>query len=80
MKTFPHTQARGMALVEAVVASAVLAVGVLGAARLSLHAQASAREARALMLAQTLVGEALDCALAGEAACPAADSRVRPKA
>lgn len=65
---------RGMALVEAMVASAVLAVGVLGAARLGLHAQASAREARAMALAQTLAGEALDCALAAQAPCPASPS------
>ena len=42
------TRPAGMALVEAMVASAVLAIGVLGAARLGLHAQASLRETRAL--------------------------------
>lgn len=68
--------ARGMALVEAMVAATLLAAGVLGAARLSLHAQASAREAHARAHAQTLAGQALDCALANRSPCPAVPSSV----
>lgn len=68
--------AKGLALVEAMVASAILAVGVLGAARLSLHAQASLREGRALMQAQTLASQALDCALANQTPCPNASNGV----
>lgn len=70
------TRLLGMALVEAMVASAVLAIGVLGAARLALHAQASLREARAQAQAYTLASQALDCALAGRSPCPAAPSTV----
>ncbi len=66
----------GMALVEAMVASAVLAIGVLGAARLGLHAQASLRETRALAHAQTLASQALECALAAQSVCPANPSTV----
>ncbi|MEN9888485.1 MAG: hypothetical protein RL559_522 [Pseudomonadota bacterium] len=65
-------RAQGMALVEAMVASAVLAIGVLGAARLSLHAQASLRETRALSQAQVLAAQTLGCALAGQSPCPSA--------
>lgn len=60
----------GMALVEAMVASAVLAIGMLGAARLGLHAQASLQETRALAHAQSLASQALDCALAVQSSCP----------
>ena len=70
------THPRGMALVEAMVASAVLAIGVLGAARLLLHAQASLREVRAQAHAHTLANQALDCALAGRSPCPASPSTV----
>jgi Tfp pilus assembly protein PilV len=65
-----------MALVEAMVASAVLAIGVLGAARLGLYTQASLRETRASAQAQNLASQALDCALAGAAPCPVATSTV----
>ena len=70
------TRPVGMALVEAMVASAVLAIGVLGAARLGLHAQASLRETRALAHAQSLASQALDCAMAGPSPCPANPSTV----
>lgn len=63
---------RGTALVEALVAAALLGVGLLGAARLALHAQASAREAHAQLQAQTLAHEALDCVLARQTVCPVA--------
>lgn len=65
---------RGMALVEAMVASAVLAIGVLGAARLGLHTQASLRETRASAHAQSLASQALDCAVAGAQPCPTSAS------
>ena len=71
-----HARPQGMALVEAMVASAVLAIGVLGAARLALHAQASLREARAQAHAHTLASQALDCALVGRSPCPDAPSTV----
>ncbi|MBM3386769.1 MAG: hypothetical protein FJY36_03765 [Betaproteobacteria bacterium] len=65
--------ARGMALVEAMVAAALLAVGVLGAARLSLHAQASLREGRAQSHAHILASQALACALAHPSPCPSTE-------
>ena len=70
------TRPVGMALVEAMVASAVLAIGVLGAARLGLHALSSLRETRALAHAQSLASQALDCAMAGPSPCPANPSTV----
>lgn len=67
----------GMALIEALVASAVLAIGVLGAARLILQTQASLRESRAQAHANILASEALDCALNTSNTCPEISNTVQ---
>ena len=64
----------GLALVEALVASALLALGLLGASRLTLRALDAALQTRQQEQAQALAHEALDCARAGAAPCPAAES------
>lgn len=63
---------RGMALVEALVASALLAVGLLGATRLTTHALHAALQTRQNVQAHSLAVEALDCAVARLTPCPAA--------
>ena len=63
---------RGMALVEALVASALLALGLLGATRLTTHALHAALQTRHDVQAHTLAAQALDCAVARLAPCPAA--------
>ena len=63
---------RGMALVEALVASALLAVGLLGATRLTTHALHTALQTRQNVQAHSLAVEALDCAVARLTPCPAA--------
>ena len=51
----------GMALVEALIASAVLAIGLLGAAQLALKSQQTATENRQNTVGQMLALEAMDC-------------------
>jgi Tfp pilus assembly protein PilV len=60
----------GMAMVEALVASALLGLGLLGATRLTLHALDAALQTRQEMHAHALVAEALDCAVAHLQPCP----------
>jgi len=72
----------GMALVEALIASAVLAIGLLGAAQLALKSQQTATENRQNAVGQMLALEAMDCLQAQvqahtpTAACPAQQSIV----
>jgi Tfp pilus assembly protein PilV len=66
---------QGMALVEALVATAVLGIGLLGATQLTLKAMASAHDTRQRTVAQLLAQEAMDCAQTGST-CPAQDSTV----
>jgi type IV pilus modification protein PilV len=56
---------RGMALIEALVASAVLGIGLLGATQLSLKAMQTAAETRQRHVAQMLAQEAMDCIRSG---------------
>lgn len=63
---------RGMALVEALVASALLTVGVLGATRLMTHALHAVLQTRQDMQAQALARDALECAVASHPHCPVA--------
>lgn len=63
---------RGMAMVEALVASALLGLGLLGATRLVTHALSAALQTRQEVQAQALAGEALDCAIARTTPCPPA--------
>jgi Tfp pilus assembly protein PilV len=65
----------GMAMVEALVASALLGLGLLGATRLTLHALDAAQKTRQEMLARSLAAEALDCAMARLEPCPGAAQR-----
>jgi len=71
---------QGMALVEALIASAVLAIGLLGAAQLALKSQQTATENRQNTVGQMLALEAMDClraqAQTPNAACPAQHSIV----
>jgi Tfp pilus assembly protein PilV len=75
---------QGMALVEALIASAVLAIGLLGAAQLALKSQQTATENRQNTVGQMLALEAMDCLQAQAqvqahtptAACPAQQSIV----
>ena len=64
----------GMALLEAVVATGLLALGLLGASRLTLRALDAALQTRSQEQAQSLAREALACALARTPPCPAAQS------
>lgn len=69
-----------MALVEALIASAVLAIGLLGAAQLALKSQQTATENRQNTVGQMLALEAMDCLRAQahkpNVACPAQHSIV----
>lgn len=69
MKT---TAAAGLAMVEALVAAALLGLGLLGAARLSAHALDEALQTRLQLHAAALAGAAMDCATARSEPCPAA--------
>lgn len=62
----------GMAMVEALVASSLLALGLLGATRLTTHALHAALQTRQEVQALALAIEALDCAVARLTPCPAA--------
>jgi len=62
----------GMALVEALVASALLGLGLLGATRLTAHALGAALQTRQQVQAQALAADALDCAVARLPTCAAA--------
>ena len=64
----------GMALLEALVAAGLLALGLLGAGRLTLRALDAALQTRQHEQAQALAREALDCAVAQATPCPAAAS------
>lgn len=63
-----HAQ-NGMALIEALVTSAVLGIGLLGATQLTLKAMQTSIETRQHGVAQLLAQEAMDCAVSGSA-CP----------
>lgn len=61
----------GMALVEALVASALLGLGLLGATRLTAHALGAALQTRQEVQAQALAADALHCAVARLPTCAA---------
>lgn len=65
----------GMAVVEALVASALLGLGLLAATRLTSHALDAALRTRQEVQARALAAEALDCAMARQAPCPALPQR-----
>lgn len=64
----------GMAMVEALVASAVLGLGLLGATRLTTHALDAALQTRQEVRAQALAADTLDCAIFRALPCPASES------
>lgn len=68
--TSPVSQ-QGLALVEALVASAVLGIGLLGATQLTLKTLHTVRENRQHSVAQQLASEAMDCLRRANALCPA---------
>lgn len=59
--TLKASSQTGMALIEALVASAILGVGLLGATQLTLKILQGARENRQHTVAQQLANEAMDC-------------------
>ena len=61
---------RGMALIEALVASAVLGIGLAGATRLMLHALQTASDTRQNAVAHALAVDAMECHQSGRADCP----------
>ncbi len=61
--------AQGMALIEALVASAVLGVGLAAATRLTLHTLLTASETRQHTVALTLALNVMDCHQSGRAGC-----------
>lgn len=65
---------QGMALIEALLASAVLGIGLLGATQLTLKALQTATDTRQRHAAHMLAQEAMDCALSGTPTCPSQDS------
>lgn len=64
----------GMALMEALVASAVLGIGLLGATQLTLKTLHRASESRQHTVAQQLAQEAMDCLRASPTLCPEQES------
>lgn len=56
---------KGMALIEALIAAAILGVGLLGATQLTLRTLQTAIDTRQRHVAQTLAEEALDCVASG---------------
>ena len=66
-------QQQGMALIEVLVASAVLGMGLLGATQLTLKAMQTASDTRQQVVAQGLAQQAMDCARSGSM-CPSRES------
>ncbi len=72
-RTHPSGQ-QGMALIEALIASAVLGIGLVGATQLALKILYTASENRQHTVAQHLAQEAMDCLHARTALCPAQET------
>jgi Tfp pilus assembly protein PilV len=64
-----------MALIEALVASAVLGIGMAGAMRLTLHALQTASDTRQHTVAHALAVDAMECLQSGATDCVLSDSR-----
>ncbi len=67
--TRTHCSAQGMALIEALVASAVLGMGLLAATRLTLHTLHTASDTRQRTVALALALDAMDCHQSSRAGC-----------
>jgi hypothetical protein len=61
--------AQGIALIEALVASAVLGIGLAAATRLTLHTLHTASDTRQRTVALALALDAMDCHQSGRAGC-----------
>ena len=61
--------AQGMALIEALVASAVLGIGLAAATRLTLHTLHTAIDTRQRTVAQALALDAMECHQSGRSGC-----------
>ncbi len=61
---------QGMALIEALIASAVLGIGLVGATQLTLKTLHMASESRQHTVAQHLAQETMDCLHARASLCP----------
>ena len=61
---------QGMALIEALIASAVLGIGLVGATQLTLKTLHMASASRQHTVAQHLAQEAMDCLQASTSLCP----------
>lgn len=72
-RTHPSGQ-QGMALIEALIASAVLGIGLVGATQLVFKTLHTASENRQHTVAQHLAQEAMDCLHARTALCPAQET------
>ena len=66
----PPRKTQGMALIEALVASLVLAMGLTAATRLTLHTLYMASDTRQYTVALALALDAMDCHQSGRAGCP----------
>lgn len=71
MKTKPSQT--GMAMVEALVASAVLGVGMMGAVQLATQGLQTATDTRQRLLAHSLAMDAMDCHQSLRPNCPVND-------
>ena len=67
----PMNTLRGFTLIEALVATAVLGLGILGATTLAMHSQNTSGSSRQQITALTLASNALECWRSGPALCPA---------
>jgi len=78
--THPASQQAGLALIEALMASAVLGIGLVGATQLTMQSLQTARENRQITVAQHWAQEAMDCVqaqpLTHSTACPSPQTRV----
>lgn len=66
----PRDSAQGMALIEALVASAVLGIGLLAATRLTLYTLNTASDTRQHTVALSLALDVMDCHQSGRTGCP----------
>ncbi len=69
-----NTGQNGMALIEALVASAILGIGMVGATQLAVQGLNTATETRQRQTAHSLALEAMDCHQTQGPACPMDDT------
>jgi type II secretory pathway pseudopilin PulG len=69
LRTPSRRRMQGMALIEALVASAVLGIGLAAATRLTLHTLHTASDTRQRTVALALALDAMDCHQSGRAGC-----------